>query len=49
MAQKAHLRIIHNVQSEKVKDGVISGVKFRIGSFKGKFTAKFGSIAENVE
>ena len=28
MAQNAHLSNVHNVQSEKVRDGVISRVKF---------------------
>ena len=41
MAQNAHLGQIHNVRSEKVVDGVISGVKFAKVCFKGKITAKF--------
>jgi hypothetical protein len=49
MAQNADLGKIHNVQSDKVRDGVISGVKFTKVCFKGKFTAKFQSTAENVE
>jgi hypothetical protein len=38
----------HNVQSEKVRDGVISGVTFTKACFEGKFTAKFQSTAQNV-
>jgi hypothetical protein len=38
---EARLGKAHNVQSEKIRDGVISGIKFTKVCFKGKFTAKF--------
>jgi hypothetical protein len=49
MAQNAHLGKTHNVQSEKIRDGVISGINFTKVCFKGKFMAKFQSTVENVE
>jgi hypothetical protein len=48
MAQNAHLGKTHDVQFEKIWDVVISGVKFTKVCFKGKFTTKFQSTAENV-
>jgi hypothetical protein len=49
MAQNAHLGKTHNVQSEKVRDEVISQVRFTKVCFEGKFTAKFQSSAENFD